>query len=65
MFQKKIGNKKTCKLYCHNTNLSREGVTKTKIVPSFWETAEVQNLKSTELWKRIGMVNQHYFICLR
>jgi hypothetical protein len=33
----KIGNKKACMLYCHNTNLAEEGVTKAKIVPSFWE----------------------------
>jgi len=60
----KIGNKKTCMLYYHNTNLAGEGVTKAKIVPSFWETGEEQHLRSIELRKRIGIVNQHCFISL-
>jgi hypothetical protein len=44
-------------LYFHNTNLAEKGVMKAKIVSKFLGTAEVQNLKSTELRKRIGIVN--------
>ena len=56
MFQKKKVTK-TCMLYFHNTNLAEKGVMKAKIVSKFLGTAEVQNLKSTELRKRIGIVN--------
>jgi len=54
--------KNTCMLYCHNTNLAGKGVMKAKIVCKFLGTVEVQNLKSMELRKRIGIVNRHRFI---
>jgi len=44
-------------LYCHNIILTGKGVTKNKIVSKFLGTAEVQNLRSTKLWKMIGIVN--------
>jgi hypothetical protein len=49
-------------LYCHNTNLAGKGVMKAKIVSKFVGSVEVQNLRSTELRKRIGIVNRHCFI---
>jgi hypothetical protein len=48
-------------LYFHNTNLAGKGVMKAKIVSKFLGAAEVRNLKSTELRKRIGIVNRHCF----
>jgi hypothetical protein len=49
-------------LYYHDTNLAGKGVMKAKIVSKFLGTTEVRNLKSTELRKRIGIVNRHCFI---
>jgi len=48
-------------LYFHNTNLTGKGVMKAKIVSKFLGTAEVRNLRSTKLRKRIGIVNRHCF----
>ena len=58
----KIGKQKHACYIIHDTNLAGKGVMKAKIVSKFLGTAEVRNLRSTKLWKRIGIVNRHCFI---